>query len=229
MKKLLNYILLFYGAATLFSYVGAAEVSFKAGPYGVMRKQVRSLKELKFRGIVRQETDYSCGAASLATILRYFYGEKVSEEEIVRWLLENGDLKKISQRGFSLLDLKIYANNRGYKADGYRLKAEQLKKVKIPTIVLLNYRGYAHFVVLKGVRNGYAYIADPALGNRRLSMDRFVNEWNWNGIIFVVYKKGGKRDYNRFAGPLAMDKAEVWRMKDLMLRNLFMDTSEFRR
>lgn len=229
MKKFFNYILFFYGIATLFSYATAAQVSFKAGPYGIMRKQVRSLKELKFKGIVRQETDFSCGAASLATILRYFYGERIGEGEIVNWLLKNGDLERISQKGFSLLDLKVYVESLGYKADGYKLKAEQLERIRIPTIVLLNYRGYRHFVVLKGVKDGYAYIADPALGNRRLSMNRFLNEWNWNGIIFVVYKKGGNRNYKRFAGPLAMDKTEVWRINDLMMRNLFMDTSEFRR
>lgn len=210
------------------SVVMAAELSVRT-PYGApINKRVMSMKEMKFKNIVRQETDFSCGAASLATIMRYFYDDaNASENEIVEWLLKNGDMEKIQERGFSLLDLKTYAQNMGYKADGYMVKPEQLPKIKIPSIVLMNTNGYSHFVVLKGVLDGKAYVADPALGNRRIPMDEFLAAWN--GIVFVVHGKEMSSTYGRFDGPLSVNKAEIWRLNDLMMRNLFMNAFEFRR
>ena len=35
---------------------------------------VQSMQQRRYANLVRQQTDYSCGAASLATILRYGYG-----------------------------------------------------------------------------------------------------------------------------------------------------------
>ncbi|MEW6740383.1 MAG: C39 family peptidase [Nitrospirota bacterium] len=216
------------GCLFLSSEIMAAELSVRT-PYGApINKRVMSMKEMKFRNIIRQETDFSCGAASMATIMRYFYDDaNASENEIVEWLLKNGDAEKIQERGFSLLDLKIYAQNIGYKADGYMVKPEQLPKIKIPTIVLMNTNGYSHFVVLKGVLDGTAYVADPALGNRRVPMDEFLNAWN--GIVFVVHGKEMSSTYGRFDGPLSVNKAEIWRLNDLMMRNLFMNAMEFRR
>jgi predicted double-glycine peptidase len=212
----------------LCSVVTAAELSVRT-PYGApINKRVMSMKEMKFKNIIRQETDFSCGAASMATIMRYFYDDaNASENEIVEWLLKNGDAEKIQERGLSLLDLKAYAENTGYKADGYMVKPEQLPKIKIPTIALMNTSGYSHFVVLKGVLDGNAYIADPAIGNRKIPVDEFLSAWN--GIVFVVHGKEMSSTYGRFDGPLSVNKAEIWRLNDLMMRNLFMNAFEFRR
>jgi len=38
---------------------------------GAMEKEVISIQERKFLNVVRQKTDFSCGAASLATLLRF--------------------------------------------------------------------------------------------------------------------------------------------------------------
>ncbi len=158
------------------------------GPFGgYLRKEVVSLREARFRKVVPQRYDFSCGAASLATIIKYYYGQEVSEREIVKEMLEIGDREKIRKKGFSLLDLKRYASSKGFVANGYRIKAKDLPKIKIPVIVLLNTRGYKHFVVLKGTDSNRVFLADPAVGNRSLRMEEFLK--GWNGVIFVVYKK----------------------------------------
>ncbi|VEB40539.1 Uncharacterised protein [Chromobacterium violaceum] len=41
---------------------------------GNVYKQVHSLRELRFRYVVEQKTDFSCGAAALTTLLRYGFG-----------------------------------------------------------------------------------------------------------------------------------------------------------
>lgn len=193
-----------------------------------IKKRVMSMKELKFKNVVRQNTDFSCGAASLATVLRYFYEDKdVSEESIVNWLLEYGDVDKIRQRGFSLLDLKTYAEDKGYMAGGYRVDPSQLHNLNVPVIVLLDIGGYAHFVVLKGVRNRTAHIADPVLGNRKISMPDFTS--SWNGLLLAVQgkKREGESNYTRFDGPVSVDRSEVAMLSNQVMRNLFINTSEF--
>ena len=47
-------------------------------------------------------------------------------------------------------------------------------------------RNYKHFVVLKGIEGDQVYIADPAFGNRSLSMEQFAEEWN-NVVLVVLH------------------------------------------
>jgi hypothetical protein len=158
---------------------------------GYITKHVVSARELRYKGIVPQKYDFSCGAASVATILRYLYDvEDVKEEEIAKEMIEKGDQQKIREKGFSFLDMKKYAERHGFQANGYKVKSENLAKLKIPVIVLLTTRGYKHFVVLKGIRGQKAYLADPAIGNRSVSLNDFSQ--SWDGVVFLVYKKTDK-------------------------------------
>ncbi|WP_187426755.1 C39 family peptidase [Geothermobacter ehrlichii] len=198
------------------------------GQAWMIRQPVKSLKDLKFDNIVRQKTDFSCGAAALATIMSYFYRDRdVTEERIVRWLVENGDRELIRRRGFSLLDLKHYAENAGYRAAGYRIPVEKLERIRIPTITLLTIKGYTHFVVLNAVRNGKAYIADPAMGHRVIPLDEFAT--SWNGLVFAVFGREASTSYDLFAGPPAANRIALWQANDLLMRNLFIGAGEFRR
>jgi len=147
-------------------------------------KKVVSMREGRYKNVVPQKFDLSCGAASLATILNYFYNDKADEIDIIKYMLDQGDKEEISQKGFSLLDLKKYAVHKDYLADGYKVHLKALRKLIIPAIILFTSGKYSHFVVLKGVRDDKVYIADPAYGNRSMSIKSF--EDNWNGIIFIV-------------------------------------------
>lgn len=152
-----------------------------------VRKQVRSWRAQRFENVVAQQVDFSCGAASLATLLRYYYGDPIDERDVMVEMLETGDQDKIRREGFSLLDMKRYVESRGYQAMGYAVTPEVLEQLKIPAITLVNTRGYSHFVVLKGARDGFIYVADPALGNRSMPQSEFLEEWS--GAIFFVAAK----------------------------------------
>jgi predicted double-glycine peptidase len=153
-----------------------------------VHKKVLSLREARFNFIVPQQYDLSCGSAALATILYYYYEEEVNEREIIEFMLEKGDQEKIARMGFSLLDLKHYAEYRDYMAGGFKnVDLEKLRKLKVPSIVLLKSGRYAHFVVLKGIKGDRAYIADPAFGNRSMPFKDFLA--SWNEVIFLVVKK----------------------------------------
>ena len=67
-----------------------------------------SWKALRDRHVVKQQLDYSCGAAALATLLRNYFGEETSERDILDMLmtqLTQEEQQRKARRGFSLLDL----------------------------------------------------------------------------------------------------------------------------
>lgn len=159
---------------------------------------LQSLKSLRDKNVVKQAYDYSCGAASLATLLSYGVGDKVTEKEIMSQLLdslpkEEEKLKK--KEGFSLLDLSHVAKSRGHKSMGFRIAPQYLPQLGGPVIVYIKPRGYEHFAVLKGIRGNRVFLADPSLGNIRMPVYRFLSMWlngNDKGIIFIVEAKNGQ-------------------------------------
>jgi uncharacterized protein len=144
-----------------------------------------SLAELKFNEIVRQQFDFSCGSAALATLLTYHYSRPTDEMTAFRFMYERGDQEKIAQAGFSLLDMKGYLAHLGLDADGYQSELDTLRDAGIPAIALINYRGYRHFVVVKGVRRDTVLLGDPALGTRLVARDEFEASWD-NRVLFII-------------------------------------------
>jgi len=151
-----------------------------------IRRSVETFRAQRFRYVVPQQLDYSCGAAALATLFQHYYGDPVSEAEIIRTMLSGGDTDRIEREGFSLLDMKNFSKARGYRAGGFRIGLGTIDDLKIPAIALVNTRGYSHFVVLKGSREEYVYLADPALGQRKLPIEEFAEEWT--GVVLFVAK-----------------------------------------
>jgi predicted double-glycine peptidase len=156
-------------------------VKHGAGP---ISNEMQSYKKYLFRDIVKQQTDFSCGAAALTTILNFGYKKNFSEAEVFQNLLKTSDLEAVKSQGFSLLDMANYLQTIGLKGQGFKISSNDLDKLKLPTIILLNFNGYEHFVVLKKVKNNRAYLADPALGNKTIFKDKLVAMWN--GIVFAV-------------------------------------------
>jgi len=150
---------------------------------------VRSLLEMREERVVMQQWDTSCGAAALATVLTYVFDDPVSEKAAAQGMLRRTDPLRVRVRGgFSLLDMKRFAESRGYEAEGYRsLSLEELLRMR-SAIVPIDERGYAHFVVVRGGSDGAIDIADPAFGNRTMSVERFARAWK-DGIGFALSRK----------------------------------------
>lgn len=146
---------------------------------------VTSMADIPFRTVVRQQYDYSCGSASLATLLHYHYNLPVTEAEVFKSMYATGDQERIRKVGFSLLDIKSYLASHGLEADGYRTTFDQLQKVNRPAIAVVTMGTYRHFVVIKGVRQGKVLIGDPATGLKTYTKNEFGKIWN--GIIFAVH------------------------------------------
>ena len=169
---------------------------------------VRSLLEMRQDRVVVQQWDLSCGAAVLATVLNYELGDPVSEKEIAVGLMHRkeyvSDPMLVRRRqGFSLLDLKRYVEQRGYAGIGFgRLKLDELVK-RSPAIVPVSFNGYNHFVVFRGRQADRVLLADPAWGNRTLTIDEFEDAWltypEFGRVGFVVAEKDGTLPPNRLA------------------------------
>lgn len=181
----------------------------KEGAFASVKRH--TLKELRDQYLIRQKLDYSCGAAALATLMTYYFGDETSEKEILdqlNKLLENLTKEEWAHKkriGFSLLDLKRVAKQEGYRAAGFKITPEQLRQLAAPVIVYLRPFGYHHFAVLRGVAGGRVYIADPGRGNLRMSAGRFLDEWlldEGSGIIFVL-GRSGEEDITRYLLQLA--------------------------
>ncbi len=205
----------------------AAELRIATGPMGsgvVLRQHVKSATELRKEGIVQQQYDYSCGSAALATIFIRYLGRPVTEKEIVQYILEHGDLKKIiARRGFSLLELKQFAESRGATAVGYAMDFEALAEQTVPVLVPIKLTERLHFVVVRGVRDNRVYLADPALGRWTISAEEFQRIWTPKvGLIVQESHPNGKESQEQGQG-LAPDPE-----KDLFLKPLDLRTLTFR-
>lgn len=183
----------FYGPAV----TSAGTVFLPGVGDALLGVRTESFEELKFGKVVRQQYDFSCGSAALATLLTHHYEDPTEEMTAFNYMYERGDKERIAQSGFSLLDMKTYLESHGYQADGYQSNLDTLKGAGIPAIALINYRGYRHFVVVKGVRDGRVLLADPALGTRLVAQADFEAMWE-NGVLFIIRNKPeiGKRNFN---------------------------------
>jgi predicted double-glycine peptidase len=174
----------------------AATLEVRGPQDGGFTARVVSVKEARFTTTQRQQYDFSCGSAALATLLTYHYGEPVDERAVFSQMYQRGNQAKIRKEGFSMLDMKRYLETRGYKADGFQLPIDKLSAENVPAIVLLSERGYRHFVVIKGVERGRVLVGDPAMGTRALSLERFQRLWV-NQILFVIYNRREGAKFNR--------------------------------
>ncbi|MBK1646517.1 peptidase C39 [Thiocapsa imhoffii] len=132
--------------------------------------------------VVIQEWDLSCGAAALTTLLNQEFSDPITEQSVATALMQrpeyiaNPELVSIRE-GFSLLDLKRLVDARGYHGVGLgRMTVADLER-RAPVLVPINSRGYNHFVVFRGRVGDRVLLADPAWGNRTLTVQQFERAW----------------------------------------------------
>jgi predicted double-glycine peptidase len=207
MRRLFACLLAAFAAlAALNVRAWAGEVTLGNTDTGNFYLKLVSYSELPFRTVIRQQFDYSCGSAALATLLRYHYSLPTGEADVFKAMYAVGDQAQIQKVGFSLLDMKKYLTSIGYQADGYRISLAELGRIGTPAIALIQIGSYKHFVVIKGVIGDFVLVGDPALGLRQFRAADFQNVWN--GIAFVVHDQpagarapvfNGAEDWKRWA------------------------------
>jgi predicted double-glycine peptidase len=158
------------------------------GGAGIYTVDVTSFREARFKTVYEQQYDYSCGSAALASLLTYHYEDEVSEQAVFREMYELGNQEKIQKQGFSLLDMKRYAENHSYRADGFRISLDKLAEVGVPAITLIKKNGYMHFVLIKGVTDTDVLMGDPSLGVKAIPRREFESMWQGH-IMFIIHNE----------------------------------------
>lgn len=113
-----------------------------------------------------------CGAASLAMICAY-WGKHVPLEQM---RVETG----VSRDGCNAGNIMRAARRFGMECHGYRKEPESLKKLEMPCLIHWNFN---HFVVLEGFKGEYAYLNDPAIGRRKLTMQEL--DEGFTGVVLT--------------------------------------------
>lgn len=187
------------GIALAPGLAAAGQLRLHAFP-GAFSLPVQSQSESRWQTVIRQQYDFSCGSAAVATLLSYHYATPTGEDEVFREMYAAGDQDRIRAEGFSMLDMKRFLDRRGLRTDGFRLDLDKLAALQVPAVVLVNTRGYRHFVLVRGAAADRVLLADPAAGNVAISRSEF--ERIWNGVALAAR---GRLDIARAHFNLARD------------------------
>jgi len=214
-------------ALSLSNKARAADVPIIVGNTIIGQKSVESYWDIKTKGIVMQKLDYSCGSAALATIFTYYLGEKTTENNIINYLLNHGNLKAIIKRkGFSLLDLKEYTQYKGFTAQGYRMNMESLFDMKVPVLLPIVINGYRHFVIYAGHKDGRVFLLDPTFGSVTMLTDEFKRAWYaYENVGLIITKNGYQRSKNII--PLTISKERKIYVRNSLMTNIINRTIPF--
>ena len=175
-----------FGVPGLASEALGGELTVTNGVEGKARVGVTTWRDMPFKTIVRQQYDYSCGSAAVATLLTYHFNRPTTEQEAFTAMYEIGDKEKINREGFSLYEMKLYLESIGYRADGFRVSLDRLQRIGVPVIVLITWKDYKHFVVIKGVRADHVLVGDSVRGLKVVPRDEFMEQWT-DGIVFAIH------------------------------------------
>jgi len=195
LKELLlcSTLMLAAGAATAIDFVGQSRgFTYRLAP------QI----EMRYRGVVMQEADWSCASASMATLLWEKFEEDVPEDAlfglIVMPLSDDAvALKRLEERGMNALHLMQMAKAAGYQGQGVRRGlAGLLEKEPLPVIAHITEphpdqpdKKYEHWVVVSGIAGERVMVRDPVRGNRRMPLYAFRTAWidkDGKGFLFRV-------------------------------------------
>jgi predicted double-glycine peptidase len=146
-------------------------------------------REMRYEGVVGQSSEYSCGPASVATLLSCFYGLDVSESDVLQRAEEyDAAAGREPGSGITGLALKRTLADHGIPARGLLVSLDALSQHfaqgGLPLILHLT-RPQKHYLVAIGIVEGHAVLADPSWGRRLLPMPELERESGFDGVVLA--------------------------------------------
>ena len=162
------------------------------------KQRFRPWSQLRIQNVVLQRLDFSCGAASVATVSTYFLGKPMTEEQALRLIrarYSDAEWKQKQKLGLSMDDMAFMAEQFGFSAQGGKIGLAGLLQVQGPLIVHLDKGGFQHFTVLRGIHGMTVYLADPMTGSSPMPLGHFIEQFT--GTVLAIWdpKKPIPSDY----------------------------------
>ena len=134
---------------------------------------VRSYRELRNQGMIRQGYEESCGAASMATLINNLDFNNISEQDVLEQMKDKNNVFNTNMVSFK--QLQDAATKLGYESKGYQISREPLNKLNIPVLVKIeNDPRYPHFVVVINHPGDFITVLDPSFGKYISSKNEFL-------------------------------------------------------
>ncbi len=124
--------------------------------------------------LVEQAEEMDCGAACLAMLCRHY--------AIPMTLGKLRELANVTTQGATLDSLARAGETLGFTTRGVQCTYEALLGFELPFIV--HWEGY-HYVVVYGLSKRNVWVADPALGFRKMSLEEFERGWSGTCLLFT--------------------------------------------
>lgn len=131
-------------------------------------------KVIKRFAWVQQAEEMDCGAACLAMICKH-YG-------IPMTLGKLRELANVTTQGATLESLARAGESLGFTTRGVQCTFEPLLGFDLPMIV--HWEGY-HYVIVYGISKRYVWVADPAIGFKKLTIEEFERGWSGTCLVFT--------------------------------------------
>ncbi|HJV81904.1 peptidase domain-containing ABC transporter [Noviherbaspirillum sp.] len=145
---------------------------------------------------VEQAEEMDCGAACLAMLCKH-YG-------ILMTLGKLRELANVTTAGATMDSLARAGESLGFTTRGVQCTYEALLGFELPFIV--HWEGY-HYVVVYGISKQQVWMADPAIGFRKMSVEEFERGWSGTCLVFTpgqnqVKLAAARSPWIRFVGYL---------------------------
>ena len=136
-----------------------------------------SITQRKKYPLVLQRSEENCGAACLATVVKYY--KRTFAFHRIREAVGTGQL------GTTLLGMRRGAETLGFNARQVRVNAQLIDRLnEAPLPAVIHWKGY-HWVVIYGKQGNKYVVADPGIGVRYLSRQELDAGWT-NGIMLLL-------------------------------------------
>ena len=144
--------------------------------------KLTSFDEARFLYSQKQIYDTSCGYASVATVMNNWYGEDVSEQDLIEEIYEGSEETYTT----SLKNLMTLLENHGYYIKAYKMDYKTLvgaAQKYAPMIVHFSEDGKGHFVVVLYADEGTVLVSDPSSGTQILFKKDFEKLFSGNVLL----------------------------------------------
>jgi len=123
---------------------------------------------------VQQAEEMDCGAACLAMVCKH-YG-------IGMTLGKLREMANVTTQGATMESLARTGESLGFTARGVQCTMDRLRTFELPLIA--HWMGY-HYIVVYGVSKRNVWVADPAIGFKKMTVEEFERGWSGTCLVFT--------------------------------------------